>query len=146
MNLTDKERGDLREEVFSHIREAHVLMFQYNDHLLPGWPQLAGLLKQVGGRLLPSRIGELMDSDKVAIQRNKDAAKAKESAPTEKPISKAKKRGIPVKVLDVEVVEGGIPEASQKNLFIAKARKLGIKADARMSIDTIKAKIAEHSA
>ena len=135
MKLSDKEREDLRGEVFDLIAEAHVLMFQFNDHLMPGWPQMAGLLKQVGGRLIPSRIGQLIDSPNIAIQRNKDAAKAKENTPIEKPISKAKKRGIPVNVLTES-------SKSEKDELIDMAKELGIKVDRRMSIETIKGLIA----
>ena len=140
MNLSDTERLALRDEIFDHIAEAHVLLFQHNDNILPGWPQVAGLLRQAGGQVRPDRVGQLIDSPNIAIQRNKDAAKA-----AEKPISKAKSKAVAAKVEEVSVVDGAMREATKED-YIERAQGLGIKVDGRMKLETIKAKIAEHGA
>ena len=89
MTLSDREKLGIKGEIFDLIKEAHVLMFQYNDNLLPGWGRCAGLMKQAAGQLIPNRIGEVMDSPNEAIRRNEAAAKAK-ATPTQPKVAAAK--------------------------------------------------------
>jgi hypothetical protein len=77
MILSDSEKQKKREEIFELVAEAHVQLFQYNDSIIPGWARIAGLLKQAGGQLSPARIGEIIDSPRIARERNEAASKEK---------------------------------------------------------------------
>lgn len=88
MELSDKQRGELRSEIFELLKEAHIKLFQYNTHVHPGWMRSAGNIKVAAGQLIPGRIGELIDSPNEARRRMEAEAK-KAAAPKHTPTKKA---------------------------------------------------------
>ena len=88
MELSDKQREELRAEIFELLKEAHIKLFQYNTHVHPGWMRVAGNVKVAAGQLLPGRIGEIIDSPNEGRRRNEAAAK-KPVSPKREPTKKA---------------------------------------------------------
>lgn len=130
--MGDAEKNNIKNKIFDLVSEAHILMLQHNTNISAGAYQQAGILAQFCRSLMSQRSGDISNNANIARQRNEDAAKA-----NGKPISLAKNRGVHVKVET---------EASEKGMLIEQAKDLGIKVDARMSVETIQAKIAEHGA
>ena len=133
MTLSDEKRDALRNEIFDLLAEAHVRLFQYNSHVMPGWARHAGLIKQAAGGIMPARIGEVIDSHRIARERNEAKAfagiKEKKTKAPKTPKSVTKKAD----------------DKTEKQQLIDDARSIGLKVDARMSVATLKAKLAEQA-
>ena len=129
MTLSDEKRDALRNETFDLIAEAHVRLWQYNSHIMPGWGQTAGLLKQAAGTIMPARIGEIIDSPRIARERNEANAAATKNKPVKEPVKKAAPK----------------TEKSEKEILLETAKEAGLKVDGRMSVATLKNKLAEQA-
>lgn len=132
MTLSDEKRDALRNEIFDLLAEAHVRLFQYTSHVMPGWARQAGLIKQAAGGIMPARIGEVIDSPRIARERNE----AKAFAELEKKTKATKTPKSVTKKADDKI---------EKQQLIDDARSIGLKVDARMSVMTLKAKLAEQA-